>query len=105
MTELGNVAGAVDGAVAAILATPGWETAAVTLPGSAADLSATVFVTWREQPQGGIQRRGCRVLMPIGDVPEQPRDGTLVTLADSGTVITIRTALEAQRFWVCEGWA
>lgn len=96
------MAAAVDAGVAAVLTTPGWESASVTLPAEE-PITATVFVSVDEHPSGRVQRRGATILIRIADCPDQPVDGTTV-ITDAETW-TVRTAVEGVAVWRCEAWA
>ena len=91
-------------AVAQAQTAPGWESATVVVPG-AAGVNATVYVLWDEEPRDGVQRRGASVLLAAAECPDEPVDGTTVTLAGDGTVITLRTALRQNVIWRGRGWA
>lgn len=100
-TDLGLMAGAVGGAVAAAMTELG-ELATVTLPAEEA-LTCRVFVAIDEAPNGGVQRRLARIAVPIADCPSQPVDGT--TIVTDAETWTVRTAVEGVSVWKCEAWA
>lgn len=100
-TDLGLMADAVGGAVAAALMELG-ELATVTLPAEEA-IACRVFIAIDETPSVGVQRRRATISIPIAECPSQPVDGT--TVATDTDTWTTRTAVEGVGVWKCEAWS
>ena len=105
MTDLGTIQAVVDASVDVAFSAVGVvaEECTYTPAGGTAQPGVLVAIFIDERPVDGLQRRGAHLLLPLADVPDEPRDGATVTSATD--VWTIRTALEQTEAWRCEAWA